>query len=155
MLKIKLARFGKRNQPHYRIVINEARTKRDGKYVALLGHYAPTQTPKLLKIDMKAYREWMKKGAQPTETVASLAKRFESGNPFPEKTKKMSKKAKAKLAAEKVEAAKPKEEKVVEEKTETPVVEETPEKTEEKPEVEAPKKEDAKTETATPAVEKK
>ena len=43
MLKIKLARFGKRNQPHFRIVVNEAKDKRDGSYVALLGHYAPAQ----------------------------------------------------------------------------------------------------------------
>ena len=97
MLKIKLARFGKRNQPHYRIVINEARSKRDGKYIDLLGIYAPTQTPKILKLNLDLYKEWMAKGAQPTDTVAALAKRVESGNPFPEKTKQLSKKAKAKL----------------------------------------------------------
>lgn len=98
MLKIKLARFGKRNQPHYRIVVTEARSKRDGQYNASLGHYAPTQTPKVLEIDVKAYKEWVAKGAQPTETVAALFKRYESGNPFPEKKKKPSKKAKAKAA---------------------------------------------------------
>lgn len=110
MLKIKLARFGKRNQPHYRIVVNKARTKRDGKYIDLLGHYAPAQSPKILQIDMKLYKEWVEKGAQPTDTVASLARRFESGNPFPEKPKQLSKKALAKKEAEKAEAAKPKEE---------------------------------------------
>lgn len=106
MLKIKLARFGRRGQPHYRIVINEAKDKRDGKYTAKIGHYAPTQTPKILEIDLKAYKEWIGKGAQPTQTVAALAKRFESGNPFPEKKKKLSKKAKAKLDAEKNKATK-------------------------------------------------
>ena len=120
MLKIKLARFGKRNQPHYRIVINEARTKRDGQYVALVGHYAPTQTPKILEINMDVYNKWIEKGAQPTDTVASLAKRFESGNPFPEKKNKLAKKAKAKLTAEKEEAAKPKEEVKKEPVAETP-----------------------------------
>ena len=104
MLKIKLARFGKKNQPHYRIVINEARTKRDGKYVALIGHYAPTQTPKVLKIDMDLYKEWVKKGAKPTDTVAELAKRFESGTPFPAKKPKLSKKAIAKAAEAKAAA---------------------------------------------------
>jgi small subunit ribosomal protein S16 len=99
MLKIKLARFGKKNQPHYRIVVNEARSKRDGKYIALLGHYAPVQEPKILEIDLKAYQEWIAKGAQPTETVAALAKRLESGNPFPAKKARPSKKAKAKAAA--------------------------------------------------------
>jgi small subunit ribosomal protein S16 len=114
MLKIKLARFGKKNQPHYRIIVNEARSKRDGQYVALLGHYAPTATPKILKLDLAEYAKWMEKGAQPTDTVASLAKRAESGNPFPEKAKRPSKKAvaKAKAAqeAKDAEAAAPKEE---------------------------------------------
>lgn len=108
MLKIKLARFGRRNQPEYRIVVNEARDKRDGAYVALLGHYAPTQTPKLLKVDLEAYRLWMTKGAQPTDTVASLAKRFESGKPFPPKKKRLSEKAKTKAAKPKEDTTKPK-----------------------------------------------
>lgn len=106
MLKIKLARFGKRNQPEYRIVVNEARDKRDGKYVELLGHYAPTQEPKLLKIDLDNYRQWLAKGAKPTETVAALVKRFESGKPFPPKKKQLSKKAKAKAAKPAEEPAK-------------------------------------------------
>lgn len=101
MLKIKLARFGKKGQPHFRIIVNEARSKRDGKYVALLGHYAPTANPKILDFDLVAFSEWVKKGAQPTETVAGLAKRVESGNPFPEKKKRPSKKAVAKAAAQK------------------------------------------------------
>lgn len=100
MLKIKLARFGKKNQPHYRIIVNEARSKRDGKYVAALGHYAPTQTPKVLEVDLEAYKKWVSQGAQPTETVANLVKRYESGNPFPEKKPRPSKKALAKAAAE-------------------------------------------------------
>lgn len=101
MLKIKLARFGKKKQPHYRIIVNEARTKRDGKYIALLGHYAPTQVPKTLELDIVAYKKWIAKGAQPTDTVLSLATRYESGNPFPPKKSKLSKKAKAKVEAKK------------------------------------------------------
>lgn len=122
MLKVKLARFGKRNQPHYRIVVNEARDKRDGSYVALIGHYAPTQTPKILEVNVEEYDKWIKQGAQPTETVAALVERFKSGNPFPEKKKQLSKKAKAKLAEEKeAKAAAQAEEKPAEEvKEETP-----------------------------------
>ena len=127
MLKIKLVRFGKRNQPHYRIVIQEARTKRDGKYTAKIGHYAPTQNPKILEINLEEYKKWIAKGAQPTETVASLAKRFESGTPFPPKKKKPSKKQLAKTKA----AAK---------KTEKPVVKEEPK--EEKKEAVVEKKEE-------------
>lgn len=96
MLKIKLARFGKRHQPHFRIVVNEARDKRDGKYVENLGYYAPTLQPKTLKIDLNLYDQWVKKGAQPTETVAFLVDTFRSGKPFVAK-KKISKKAAAKL----------------------------------------------------------
>jgi len=101
MLKIKLARFGKRKQPHYRIVINEARDKRDGSYVVSIGTYAPTQVPKILQVDMEAYKAWLVKGAQPTETVAALIARFETGTPFPPKKPQLSKKAKAKLVAAK------------------------------------------------------
>ncbi len=102
MLKIKLARFGKKGQPHYRIVVTEARSKRDGQYSALLGHYAPTMTPKILDLNTKAYAEWITKGAQPTPTVASLFARVSSGNPFPAKKARPSKKtvAKSKSATE-------------------------------------------------------
>ena len=132
MLKIKLARFGKKGQPHFRIILNEARSKRDGQYVALLGHYAPTAVPKILELDLVAYGEWLKKGAQPTPTVAALAKRVESGTPFPEKAKRPSKKARAKAAAEKEAKEAPVEavaevvaEPVAEVVTEAPVAEET------------------------------
>lgn len=131
MLKIKLARFGKKHQPHFRIVVNEARDKRDGKYVAKIGHYAPTLQPKILEIDVEAYEAWIKKGAQPTETVAGLFKRFQSDNPFPPK-KRISKKAKAKLNQ-------PKEE---EKPAEAPTKEEVPA---EEPQAEVAK-EEAKTE---------
>ncbi len=139
MLKIKLARFGKKNQPHFRIIVNEARSKRDGQYVALLGHYAPTATPKILDLDLKAYTEWVTKGAQPTETVAALAKRVESGNPFPAKKARLSKKAVAKAAAEKeaaeaakaeAKAAKEAAPEVTEEVVETPAEETAPEASE-------------------------
>lgn len=75
MLKIKLTRLGKRNQPHYRVVVNEAKTRRDGKYVDMLGHYNPLVNPAEIVIDMEKYTSWLKKGAQPTETVAQLAKK--------------------------------------------------------------------------------
>jgi len=137
MLKIKLARFGKKNQAHYRIVVNEARDRRDGKYVALLGHYSPSYQPKVLEIDIKAYEEWIAKGAQATDTVAALYKRVKSGKLFPEKKARLSKKAKAKLLAAK-EEKKAAEQKPAEEKPakaeEKPVeAEEKPVETEEKP----------------------
>lgn len=120
MLKIKLARFGKKHQPHFRMVINEARDKRDGSYVENIGHYAPTQTPKILEINVERYEYWISQGAQPTDTVKSLYEKFKSGNPFPDKKKKLSKKAQAKLEEEQ----KRKEEEKAKPAPETPVEQE-------------------------------
>jgi small subunit ribosomal protein S16 len=116
MLRIKLARFGKKNQPHYRIVVTERKSKRDGQYQAQIGTYVPTQEPKILEINKEALAEWIGKGAQPTDTVANLIKRFESGNPFPAKKARPSKKAQAKATAAKAEAEAAKEAPAVEEK---------------------------------------
>ena len=138
MLKIKLARFGKRNQPHFRIVVNRARDKRDGAYVAQVGHYTPAQIPKILEIDVKEYKAWLKKGAQPTATVAALFKRYQSGNPFPERKPQLSRKAKAKLAKPK-EEVKVEAPAAVEAETEQPVAEPAvPAQEETQPETEKP-----------------
>lgn len=71
MLKIRLSRTGKRHEPHYRIVVSEARSKRDGEQVDQIGHWHPRE--KKLVLDKKAYAEWMKKGARPTDSVRKLA----------------------------------------------------------------------------------
>lgn len=138
MLRIKLARFGKKNQPHYRFVVTEAKSKRDGKYTESIGQYAPTQEPKILSVDTKAYHSWIGKGATPTDTVAALVRRFESGNPFPKKAAKPSKKSVAKAAAAKeakaaADAAPP-----VVEAPEAEVANEAATETTEAPEAEAP-----------------
>jgi small subunit ribosomal protein S16 len=75
MLKIKLSKTGKRNQPSYRIVVAEAKSKRDGKAKDYLGFYNPTRTPSLFKIDKKKYKKWVDQGAQPTDTVKSLVEK--------------------------------------------------------------------------------
>jgi small subunit ribosomal protein S16 len=73
MLKIKLFRYGKRNQPHYRIVVSETRAKCGGKYIDLLGTYNPGTAPSTLTLDVEKYTNWISKGAQPTATVNALA----------------------------------------------------------------------------------
>jgi small subunit ribosomal protein S16 len=73
MLKIKLVRVGKRNEPRYRIVVAEARSKLNGKYVEKLGHYIP-KPEKICQINRERYLYWLKQGAQPTPTVAKLWK---------------------------------------------------------------------------------
>lgn len=72
MLKIRLARTGKKDEPHYRVVVAEARSKRLGKVVATLGHWHPKEDK--FVVDKKAYGEWLGKGAQPTGAVRKLAK---------------------------------------------------------------------------------
>jgi len=73
MLKIKLARVGKKSQPQYRIVVTEARDKNSGKYVDLLGTYNPLLKPAEFKLDTTKYQTWLAKGAQPTTTIRKLA----------------------------------------------------------------------------------
>lgn len=76
MLKIKLQRVGKKNQPSYRIVIAEAKSKLSGKYVDLLGTYDPKTNPSSFKVDKEKYKSWLKKGAQPTKTIRLLTKKL-------------------------------------------------------------------------------
>lgn len=70
MLKFKLMRFGKRHEPHYRIVVSEARSKRQGKFVEQVGIYNPISKD-LTLVDEKI-KYWLANGAQPTDTVSSL-----------------------------------------------------------------------------------
>src|SRR3954464_6470050 len=76
MLKIRLRRMGAIRQPHYRIVVADARAPRDGAFIESLGHYNPLTNPATIQIDIAKYEEWKKKGAQPTDAVASLVKLF-------------------------------------------------------------------------------
>ena len=72
MLKIRLARTGKKNFPSFRIVVKEARSKRDGKAVDCLGYYDPKTDPPTIKVDKKKLEEYLKQGAQMTKIVSQL-----------------------------------------------------------------------------------
>jgi small subunit ribosomal protein S16 len=76
MLKIRLRRMGAIRQPHYRVVVADARSPRDGRFIENLGHYNPLTDPATIQIDIARYEEWKKKGAQPTDAVVSLVKQF-------------------------------------------------------------------------------
>ncbi len=76
MLKIKLSRTGKRGFATYKILVNEARSKRDGRHLENLGYYNPNTKPKTIKINKKRLDYWIKQGAKPTETVARLIKTY-------------------------------------------------------------------------------
>jgi small subunit ribosomal protein S16 len=74
-LKIRLRRVGRKNQPAYRIVVADSRKARDGTIVAMLGHYQPRNKGQQFDMDVEAVREWLAKGATPSETVLSLLKK--------------------------------------------------------------------------------
>ncbi|MCD6109994.1 30S ribosomal protein S16 [bacterium] len=74
MLKIRLSRTGRKNYPSYRIVVAEHSAPIKGKFLEVLGHYIPNRDPKVLEYNEKKIREWISKGAKPSDTVASLLK---------------------------------------------------------------------------------
>ncbi|NLZ57061.1 MAG: 30S ribosomal protein S16 [Corynebacterium sp.] len=73
-VKIKLQRLGKIRTPHYRVIIADARNKRDGKVIENIGIYEPKAEPSVIKIDSERAQYWLSVGAQPTEPVAALLK---------------------------------------------------------------------------------
>jgi small subunit ribosomal protein S16 len=73
-VKIRLARHGSNKNPIYRVVVADARRPRDGRTIDTIGRYNPQLKPSLVEIDAARARDWLEKGAQPTETVAKLLK---------------------------------------------------------------------------------
>ena len=73
-VKIRLKRMGKIRAPYYRIVVADARTKRDGRVIEEIGQYHPTEEPSVIKIESERALYWLGVGAQPTEQVAALLK---------------------------------------------------------------------------------
>ncbi len=101
MLKIRLKRMGAKKNPSYRIIVINSTTKREGRPVQELGYYNPKT--KVMKLDKVSTLDWVKKGAQPTETVAYLIKNCNDDgtlNYVKKETVKLSKKAQAKAQAE-------------------------------------------------------
>ncbi len=74
-VKIRLTRTGKKKAPSYRIVVADARSPRDGRIIDRLGWYNPLVEPSAIHIDEEKALKWLKTGAQPTDSVASLLKR--------------------------------------------------------------------------------
>jgi small subunit ribosomal protein S16 len=72
--KIKLMRLGKMREPHYRIVVADARTKRDGRSIETIGEYHPKNDPSVIHVDGERAAYWLGVGAQPTEAVAAILK---------------------------------------------------------------------------------
>jgi small subunit ribosomal protein S16 len=74
-VKIRLKRLGKIRSPHYRIVVADARTKRDGRAIEEIGKYHPKNDPSFIEVNSERAQYWLSVGAQPTEAVVALFKR--------------------------------------------------------------------------------
>ena len=75
MVKIRLRRMGAKKAPFYRIVVADARSPRDGRCIEEIGTYTPLKEPSELKVDAERAQQWIKDGAQPTDTVRTLLKK--------------------------------------------------------------------------------
>ena len=75
MVKIRLKRMGMKKHPFYRIVVADERSPRDGRFIEEIGYYNPMKRPAEIKLDTDKAIEWLKKGAQPTDTVRVLLKK--------------------------------------------------------------------------------
>ena len=75
MVKIRLKRMGMKKQPFYRIVVSESAAPRDGSFIEEIGYFNPLTEPVTFKIDAEKAKQWVKNGAQPTDTVRALLKK--------------------------------------------------------------------------------
>ena len=74
-VKIRLKRMGAKKAPFYRIVVADSRSPRDGRFIEEIGYYNPMEEPKVVKVDADKAKDWISKGAQPTDTVKTLCKK--------------------------------------------------------------------------------
>ncbi|MEO1958949.1 MAG: 30S ribosomal protein S16 [Nautiliaceae bacterium] len=77
MVKIRLARFGRKKRPFYRIVVTDSRKRRDSGWIESIGYYNPLTNPKDIKIDLKRMNYWLSIGAQMSDRVSKLKKIYE------------------------------------------------------------------------------
>jgi small subunit ribosomal protein S16 len=76
-VRIRLRRVGTKNVPAYRIVVADARSPRDGRFIENLGTYDPRKPSDNFKVDLERAKQWIQKGAQPSDTVRSILKKAE------------------------------------------------------------------------------
>lgn len=74
-VKIRLKRIGAKKNPFYRVVVADSRFPRDGRFIEEIGTYDPIANPAKINIDVEKAQQWLKNGAQPTDTVKSLLKK--------------------------------------------------------------------------------
>src|SRR5919205_2298718 len=103
---MRLRRMGAKHQPSYRIVVADSRSPRDGRYIDQVGFYNPRTNPATITINREKAADWLRKGAQPTETVEILLKKFQivpadvrKGAPLPEADSSQGPLARARVTA--------------------------------------------------------
>jgi small subunit ribosomal protein S16 len=72
--RIRLARVGSKKNPIYRVVVADARSPRDGRFIEIVGRYNPQTDPSTIELDADKIQDWISKGAQPSDTVKRLLK---------------------------------------------------------------------------------
>ncbi len=75
MVKIRLRRMGAKKAPYYRIIVADSRSPRDGRCIEEIGSYDPLTEPATITVDAEKAQQWIKNGAQPTDTVKALLKK--------------------------------------------------------------------------------
>jgi len=78
-VKIRLRRMGRKKQPHYRVVVADSASPRDGRFVESLGYYKPLTEPARLVVDLERVEYWISQGATPSDTVKSLLSKARKG----------------------------------------------------------------------------
>ncbi len=73
-VRIRLTRVGSKKNPIYRVVVADSRSPRDGRFIEIIGRYNPQTDPSTIELDEAKVKEWMDKGAQPSEPVSRLIK---------------------------------------------------------------------------------
>ena len=74
-VRIRLKRIGAKKAPVYRIVVADSRAPRDGRFIEEIGYYNPIANPAELRVDLEKANDWIRKGAQPSDTVRGLLKK--------------------------------------------------------------------------------
>jgi small subunit ribosomal protein S16 len=104
-VKIRLARAGAKKAPFYRVVAADSRSPRDGRFLEILGRYNPRTEPSFVELDIEKTDAWLAKGAEPTEAAGKLIAIVRGEKEVPQVESKLSKKAAAKIEADKKAAA--------------------------------------------------
>jgi len=81
LLRIRLTRQGAKKDPHYRVVVSDRKSPRDGRFSEIIGYYNPAQVPVRLHLEMERVDYWLGQGAQPTRTVSTLIRRIRGQQP--------------------------------------------------------------------------